>query len=98
MITFDRLACAPCCLKTLLIDRKVPVLLGMGMPSCEQDDIYRVRACHLCYACLSSDIRSALVPWQRSANQIFAIPVLRRLSNARKDPLPLPTHIQEFND
>jgi hypothetical protein len=56
MITFDRLACVPCCLKTQLIDRKVPVLLGTGMPSCEQDDICRVRASHLCFACLSSNI------------------------------------------
>src|SRR5712691_3205132 len=43
-------------------------------------------------------IRPVLVPWQRSTNRIFALPAPRRLSNARKDPLPFPTHIQELND
>ena len=31
------------CLKIQLIDRKVPVLLGTRMQSCEQDDICRVQ-------------------------------------------------------
>src|SRR5262245_29207603 len=44
-ITFDRLAFAPCCLKTQLIDRKVPVWLETGMQSYEQDAIYNC-PCH----------------------------------------------------
>jgi hypothetical protein len=33
------------------------VLLGTRRLSCEQDDICRGKASHLCYVCLSSDIR-----------------------------------------